>query len=48
MLRSPVCWLPNYANILKAMDEWRHIYGVFRLGNFQRKGSELLNGVKVK
>ncbi len=29
------------------MDAWRHIYGAFRLDDFQRKGSELLNEVKV-
>ena len=29
------------------MDERRPIYGAFRLNNFQRKGSELLNEAKV-
>jgi len=29
------------------MDEWRHMYGAFRLNNFQHKGSELLNEVRV-
>ena len=29
------------------MDEWRHIYGAFRLDDFQRKGSELLHEMKV-